>query len=90
MPEVVRVAPLTDLEQNRRSRKPSARQLVKEEYRGYINQIEPGSFLELKLSEDERQKYPTIKDRLLSAARDLDKTVIIRRRGDVVRVQLKS
>src|SRR6266540_5102742 len=90
MPQVVRVASISELPRPGKIRKPSQRQLVKEEYRSFVGQVEAGRFLELKLSEDELRHYPTVKDRLLSAAKDLGKAIMIRRRSDLVRVTLAN
>lgn len=69
-------------------RKESQRLQVRAEYEGYIAGLAPGQAGKLVL--DKGDKFSTIRDRLRSAARRLDKRIQIRRKADIVYFRLRD
>lgn len=77
------------LEERRRKRTgPSKRELIREEYRGYVKSLKPGDWGEIKLGEDDNRN--TIRARLHRAAEDVGVELEFKRsRGDVMHFEVK-
>ena len=68
-------------------RGPSRRELIRQEYKAFLGQFEPGAWVHVDLEEDE--KRPTVKNRLKRAAEDLGwKLAFKRTEKEVLRFEI--
>lgn len=89
MPEFLKLSP----EQLDRiasgKKKPGVRQQIREEYQGFLREIEPGEGGQLLLSEGDNRL--TIRNRLKAAAKELGKRLVFIRSGDnVIRFRIED
>jgi len=66
---------------------PSQRELIRQQYRGYLEGLKPGEWAALELEEGERKL--TVRNRLKRAAQELGVELVFRRsRGPVIYFQI--
>jgi hypothetical protein len=70
-------------------KRPSQRARIREEYQSFLRDIEPGEGGEVRIAEGENRT--TIRNRLKSAAKALDKKItFLRTRGDILRFRIEE